>query len=64
MMSTIFLCLTVGVLIPLFVSSNDSPPLPHTGKLSKGTLTNYIIIIIQESNCMEDIIICPTQIIP
>ena len=48
MMSTIFLCLTIGVLIPLFVRSNDPPPLPHTGKLSKGTLTNYILIIIQE----------------
>ena len=60
MMSSVFLCLTVGILIPLFARSNDPPPLPDTGKLSKGTLTNYYII--QESNYMEDIMKHPTQI--
>ena len=56
MMFTIF-CVTVGVLIPLVVSSNNvnPPPLPHTGKLSIATLTNCYII--QESNYMEDTII-------
>ena len=39
-MSTNVLCLIVGVLVPLFVRSNDPPPLPHTGKLSKHSLTN------------------------
>ena len=62
MMSSVFLCLTVGILIPLFARSIDPPPLPHTGKLSKGTLTNYYII--QESNYMEDTIKHPTQITP
>ena len=61
-MSSVFFCLTVGLLMPLFVRSNNPPPLPHTGKLSIGTLTNCYII--QEFNCMEDTIICPTQIIP
>ena len=59
-MSGVFFCLIVGVLIPLFAISIDPPPLPHTGKLSKGTLTNYYII--QESNYMEDTIKHPTQI--
>ena len=61
-MSSVFLCFIVGVLIPLFVRSTDPPPLPHTGKLSKGTLTNYYII--QESNYMEDTIKHPIQITP
>ena len=59
-MSSVFFCLTVSLLIPLFVRSNDPPPLPHTGKLSKSILTNYYII--QESNYMEDTIKHPTQI--
>ena len=36
MMSSVFFCLTVSLLIPLFARSNDPPLLPHTGKLSKG----------------------------
>ena len=64
MMSSVFFCLTVGVLIPLFATKKygNPPPLPHTGKLSKGTLTNYYIM--QESNYMEDTIKHPTQITP
>ena len=66
MMSTIFLNLTVGLLVLLFVRSSDAslPPLPHSGKIFKDTLINYILIIIQESNCMEDIIKRPTQMFP
>ena len=56
MMSSVFLSLTVGLLIPSFAISNVSPPpLPYTGKLSERILTNYYII--QESNYMEDTII-------
>ena len=64
MMSSVFLCLTVGVLIPIIASYHyyNPPPLPDTGKLSKGTLTNYYII--QEFNYMEDTIKHPTQITP
>ena len=39
-MSTTFFCLIVGVLVPLFVRSNDLPPLPHTGKFLCGFKLN------------------------
>ena len=60
-MSTIFLYLAVGLLIPLLARSNNPPPLPHTGKFFEHKLTNYYIV--QESNYMEDTIMSPTQII-
>ena len=58
-MSSVFFCLTVGLLLPLFVKSYNPPPLPHSGKLSKAILNNYYII--QEFNYMEDTIICPNN---
>ena len=42
MMSTVFLYVAVGVLMPLLARSIDPPSLPHTGKFTKDALTSYI----------------------